>query len=102
MDLQEDAQRQLSEKSLQDWGKENSVECLPPATKRMRKCLSLKKKGEPLKDSNSIRFASPMKTDQLEKAAEGVIPANTQSNTNWAVRTFFCLGGRAKQERGAG
>ena len=56
--------------------------------------MSLKKSKEklsaPLKDTNSRRFPSPTKPDQLEKAAEGVIRyMNTRNSTNWAVRTFL-------------
>ena len=31
------------------------------------------------------RFASPTKEASYEKAAEGVIPANTKASTKWAV-----------------
>ena len=65
---------------------------MPPA----KKSLSLKK---PLKDSNSSRSASPTKSDQFDKAAEGVVPANTRNSTNWAVRTFLlCIEERKKRE----
>lgn len=58
-----------------------------PAAKRRKLNLALKK---PLKDCNSTcRFGSPTKTDSLEKAAEGVVPANTRNSTNWPVRTFL-------------
>ena len=65
---------------------ENEQDCVVPPAKTRKVSLSLKK---PLKDSNSSRFASPTKSDQFDKAAEGVVPANTRNSTKWAVRTFL-------------
>ena len=64
---------------------ENEQDCTVPAAKKRKISLSLKK---PLKDNNTSRFASPTKADHFDRAAEGVIPTNTQNSTNWAVRTF--------------
>lgn len=114
MDSQADAkqQRSLQDSSFHynlvfslaycDWmtdpEKENqSVGDLHVATsaqpqKKTRKSLSFKKSKEKLsallKDTNSRWLLSPTKPDQLEKAAEGVIPMNTRNSTNWAVQTF--------------
>ena len=37
---------------------------------------------------SSSRFAKPISSPEREKAAHGVIPSNTEANTQWAVRTF--------------
>ena len=47
----------------------------------------------PLKDATNQpartnRFAAPVTSSEREKAAKGVILANTESNTQWAVRTY--------------
>ena len=46
----------------------------------------------PLKDCtdslNCSRFVAPVSSPEREKAARGVIPANTQANSNWAVKNF--------------
>ena len=47
----------------------------------------------PFKDSTNQpkkanRFAKPVSSPERETAAKGVIPANTESSTQWAVRTF--------------
>ena len=35
------------------------------------------------------RLASPVSEKQLKKAATGVVPANTRSNSQWAERSFI-------------
>ena len=52
--------------------------------------LSLSRKRKPLedRDGNTTHFAPPTSIDALEKAAEGVVPSNTKSNTKWATGTF--------------
>ena len=47
----------------------------------------------PLKDATNQpaianRFADPVTSPERERAAKGVIPAKTESSTQWAVRTF--------------
>ena len=48
----------------------------------------------PLKDSTNQPnhgascFAEPISSPEQEKAVKGVVPANTESNTQWAVQTF--------------
>ena len=43
----------------------------------------------PLKDcNNQNRFIAPVSSPERVKAAKGVIPANTQANSNWAVKNF--------------
>ena len=37
---------------------------------------------------SSSRFAKPVTSPEREKAAQGVIPSNTEASTQWAVRTF--------------
>lgn len=37
---------------------------------------------------SSSRFAKPVTSPERKKAAQGVIPSNTEANTQWAVRTF--------------
>ena len=66
--------------------KEADSNCIVPPAKKRKVSLSLRK---PLEESNSSRFASPTKSDQLHRAAEGVVPTNTRNSTNWAVRTFL-------------
>ena len=39
-------------------------------------------------DSLNLNFTSP----EHEKAAQSVIPSNTEANTKWAVRTFNAWG----------
>ena len=60
---------------------------LPPA-KRPRLCLSLKHGRVQGEES---RFASPTKEASYEKAAEGVIPANTKASTKWAAYIIILL-----------
>ena len=57
----------------------------PPEKKRLS--LSLKTRC----------FASPTKPEALEKAAEGVIPDNTQHSTKWAVNTLSWVSERNKR-----
>lgn len=73
-----------------------------PPKKKPHLCLSLKKKesrtshGRVFEDSTntshiaqqSRRFALPVSKSEVEKAACGVVPANTQFNTQWAERNF--------------
>ena len=56
-----------------------------PPTKRSRLCLSLRKRGREPEDHPSRSGGA---NSVYEKAAEGVIPANTRASTNWCVRTF--------------
>ena len=43
----------------------------------------------PLKDyTNCSRFVAPVSSPECEKAAKGVIPVNTQANSNWAITKF--------------
>ena len=51
-----------------------------------RRRLSLSLKKPPKQDK---RFASPIKHELLEKAAEGVVPKNTRHSTTWSVKTFL-------------
>ena len=39
-------------------------------------------------NARSSRFAKPVTSPELGKAAQGVIPSNTEASTLWAVRTF--------------
>ena len=68
--------------------------------KKSNHCFPLKSEkpetSKVLKDSintsptveQSRRFALPVSESELEKAACGVVPANTQFNTQWAERNF--------------
>ena len=67
----------------------------PP--KRLR--LSLSRKTQlssvcPLKESTNQcgkganHFAKPVNSPEREKAAKGVVPTNTEANTQWALRNF--------------
>ena len=38
--------------------------------------------------AGSSRFAKPVTSPEREKAAQGVIPSNTEASTQWAVRTY--------------
>ena len=71
-----------------------------PPKKKPHLCLSLKKKesrtSRVFEDSTntshiaqqSRRFALPVSKSEVEKAVCGVVPANTQFNTQWAERNF--------------
>ena len=67
---------------------------LQRSTKRFTNVATFDQRQVPLKDSTNqssrgaSRFAEPISSPEREKAARGVIPANTESNTQWAVRTF--------------
>ncbi len=79
--------------------KERNVDDSCPITSKKRRIsLSLNKKKKQEKENLEIedrsRFASPIKTDDLEKAVQGVVPRNTKHSTKWAVNTF--VGQRAK------
>ena len=61
--------------------------------KRLKLSLSRTKNKTataPLKDcSNDLsRFIAPVSSPEREKAAKGVIPANTRASSNWAIRNF--------------
>ena len=53
----------------------------PPTTKK-RLCLSLRK-------PNRERFSS-VTSEEIEEAAKGVVPANTKSSNEWALRLDEC------------
>lgn len=64
-------------------------------TKRLKLSLSRNKNKTataPLKDCsndlNHSRFIAPVSSPEREKAAKGVIPANTTANSNWAIKNF--------------
>ncbi|XP_011408773.1 PREDICTED: uncharacterized protein KIAA1958-like [Amphimedon queenslandica] len=38
---------------------------------------------------NEKRFPSPIKSEALQKATEGVVPNNTKQSTRWALNTFL-------------
>ena len=63
-----------------------------PSPTRRKLCLSLSRKAKgPLKDignETQKRFASPVKENVYNEAAEGVVPANTKQCNEWAVRAF--------------
>ena len=44
--------------------------------------------SEPLKEKINIRFATPVTSPEREKAVKGVIPANTEASTRWAIKNF--------------
>ena len=60
----------------------------------LKKRLSLKRK-KPARDKEnnppveSKRFASPIDDDTMGKAKEGVVPVNTWSANQWALRNFL-------------
>ena len=64
---------------------------LQRSTKRSTNVATFDERQVPLKDSTNqpsrgaSRFAEPISSPKREKAARGVIPANTESNTQWAV-----------------
>ena len=74
----------------------DTSECSSNAAKRLR--LSLKQKAPttivPLMESTnqvhgrSTRFAKPVVSPEREKAAKGVVPANTEASTQWALRNY--------------
>lgn len=67
-------------------GEENEAGALPVKKSRLSLSMKKKRRGPPLTE----RFVSPSKTKSVyHKAAEGVIPRNTQSSTNWCVCTFI-------------
>ena len=71
-------------------GKEN-LEDYPPTEKKIRPLLSLrKKKTSPLQECsvNVSRFADPVSQEEMEIAAQGVVPDNTKSNNEWAANNF--------------
>ena len=81
-----------------DGHQEENAEQLPvPQTtssaKRLKLSLSKSKSVRTLTDATNSnasgsRFGKPVSSPEREKAAQGVIPSNTESNTQWAVRTF--------------
>ena len=71
-------------------GKEN-LEDYPPPAKKRRLSLSLrKKKTSPLQDCavNVSKFANPVSQEEMEVAAQGVVPDNTKCNNKWAANNF--------------
>ena len=58
----------------------------PPPAKRLRLTLS----RSPLRVSNNSgsRFSNPVNSPERAKAAKGVVPANTEASTQWAVKNF--------------
>ena len=71
-------------------GKEN-LEDYPPPAKKRRPSLSLrKKKTSPLQECavNVLRFTDPVSQEEMEVAAQGVVPDNTKRNNEWAANNF--------------
>ena len=71
-------------------GKEN-LEDYPPSEEKLRPLLSLrKKKTSPLQECavNVSRFADPVSQEEMEIAAQGVVPDNTKRNNKWAANNF--------------
>jgi hypothetical protein len=47
---------------------------------------------KPLKETTNTRFAIPITSPERAKAAKGVIPANTEASTRWAMKNFSTPG----------
>ena len=54
---------------------------------RRKGCLYQQRKPLPL--SGSDRFNTTLSAEEIEKSSKGVVPPNTASSTNWAVRVFL-------------
>ena len=71
-------------------GKEN-IEVYPPPERKLRPLLPLrKKKTSALQECavNVSRFADPVSQEEIEIAAQGVVPDNTKCNNEWAANNF--------------
>lgn len=44
--------------------------------------------SKPLKEKTNTRFTTPITSPEREKAAKGVIPANTEASIRWAIKNF--------------
>ena len=75
-------------------GKENLEDYPPPAKKRRPSLTLRKKKTSPLQECavNVSRFADPVSQEEMEVAAQGVVPDNTKRNSLQRVYTLFCVG----------
>lgn len=64
------------------------ADCEPaPPAKRVKLSLSAsgQQKRVTFKEVGKSRFAMPVNSLERQKAAKGVVPANTESSTQWAV-----------------
>ena len=67
-----------------------NLSCLPelgassPPCKKLRLSLSHQHSSP----RNSSRFSKPVNSPERLHAAKGVVPANTEASTQWAVRNF--------------
>ena len=70
---------------IADWLSDSTVPA-PPPPKRLRLTLA----RSPLRVSNNSgsRFSNPVNSPERAKAARGVVPANTEASTQWAVNNF--------------
>ena len=76
---------------MADWLSDSTVP-RPPQRKRLRLTRARSGGTTPLGEStngqSNSRFSKPVDSPERLKAAKGVVPANTESSTQWAVKNF--------------
>ena len=65
-----------------------SADSAPPQKRLKLSSTKPQKTLEPLQDVSNTRFGPLVTSPEREKAAKGVVPENTQTNTRWALRNF--------------
>ena len=69
---------------MADW-LSDTVSALPPPKKL---CLTLARSPLRVLKKNDSRFSILVNSPERAKAAKGVVPANTEASTQWAVKNF--------------